>query len=110
MGEWALPMWACTTCIADLQRVKDKRPIPSLQVALPAISQDAESFQIPAAPDLIPNGAWEKLPNGNVTTPKGFKATGELDQQRQGLRSKKRTCRQHAQVQALQGHAVPDMP
>jgi hypothetical protein len=41
-----------------------------------AISQTVDNFKIPAAPDLIPDGAWEKIPNGNVTTPKGFKATG----------------------------------
>lgn len=41
-----------------------------------AISRDAESFKIPGAPDLIPEGAWEKIKDGNVCTPKGFKATG----------------------------------
>jgi len=41
-----------------------------------AVSQDPASFNIPGAPDLIPNGPWEKVESGNVTTPKGFKATG----------------------------------
>jgi hypothetical protein len=41
-----------------------------------AISLDAESFKIPAAPDLIPDGEWIKLPGGNVCSAKGFKATG----------------------------------
>ncbi len=52
-----------------------------LQVALPsqtrAISLAAESFVIPGAPDLIPEGDWVKVPGGNVVTAKGFKATGE---------------------------------
>ena len=44
--------------------------------SLRAISLDAESFKIPAAPDLIPDGEWVKVPGGNITTAKGFKATG----------------------------------
>lgn len=32
---------------------------------------------IPAAPDLIPEGDWKKVPGG-VCAAKGFKATGEL--------------------------------
>jgi len=44
--------------------------------SLRAISLDAESFKIPAAPDLIPDGDWVKVPGGNITTAKGFKATG----------------------------------
>lgn len=48
----------------------------SLQVAMHALQQGPENFKIPAAPDLIPDGPWEKLPVGNCTTPKGFKATG----------------------------------
>jgi glutamate N-acetyltransferase/amino-acid N-acetyltransferase len=39
------------------------------------VSTGAESFQIPAAPDLIPNGAWKKV-EGGVCAAKGFKATG----------------------------------
>ncbi len=41
-----------------------------------AISTDKESFVIPAAPDLIPDGPWEKV-EGGVCAAKGFKATGE---------------------------------
>ena len=44
---------------------------------LRAISLDKESFLIPAAPDMIPDGDWVKVPGGNVVTAKGFKATGE---------------------------------
>lgn len=44
---------------------------------LRAISLDKESFLIPAAPDLIPDGDWVKVPGGNVCTAKGFKASGE---------------------------------
>lgn len=36
----------------------------------------AESFVIPAAPDLTSPGEWESLPKGGVCTPKGFKAAG----------------------------------
>lgn len=43
---------------------------------LTAISQDKECFLIPAAPDLIPDGDWVKVPNGNVCSAAGFKATG----------------------------------
>jgi hypothetical protein len=39
------------------------------------VSTGAESFQIPAAPDLIPDGAWKKV-EGGVCAAKGFKATG----------------------------------
>lgn len=42
-----------------------------------AISMDPESFIIPAAPDLTPDGEWEKILTGGVCTPKGFKAAGE---------------------------------
>ncbi|KAL6762241.1 arginine biosynthesis protein ArgJ [Haematococcus lacustris] len=53
------------------------RPRLPARLAPPAaISTAPDSFQIPAAPDLIPDGQWEKVPEGNVTTPKGFKATG----------------------------------
>ena len=48
-----------------------------LRFQVSGISQDAESFVIPAAPDLIPDGEWVKIAKGNVCTPKGFKATGE---------------------------------
>jgi glutamate N-acetyltransferase/amino-acid N-acetyltransferase len=41
-----------------------------------AISQTDANFKIPAAPDFIPDGPWEKVAGGNVCTPKGFKATG----------------------------------
>jgi glutamate N-acetyltransferase/amino-acid N-acetyltransferase len=41
-----------------------------------AISTAADSFKIPAAPDLIPEGPWEKVPGGGVTAAKGFLATG----------------------------------
>jgi glutamate N-acetyltransferase/amino-acid N-acetyltransferase len=41
-----------------------------------AVSTAADSFRIPAAPDLIPDGAWEKIPGGGVTSAKGFLATG----------------------------------
>lgn len=41
-----------------------------------AISTDKESFVIPAAPDLIPDGPWEKV-EGGVCAAKGFKATGK---------------------------------
>ncbi|GFH28996.1 arginine biosynthesis bifunctional protein ArgJ beta chain, partial [Haematococcus lacustris] len=52
------------------------RPRLPARLAPPAaISTAPDSFQIPAAPDLIPDGQWEKVPEGNVTTPKGFKAT-----------------------------------
>ncbi|MEW5302776.1 MAG: hypothetical protein WDW36_005524 [Sanguina aurantia] len=43
--------------------------------ALKAVSTAAESFIIPAAPDLIPEGPWEKVAGG-LLAPKGFKATG----------------------------------
>eukprot|EP00882_Tetradesmus_deserticola_P016115 GHRQ01017191.1.p1 GENE.GHRQ01017191.1~~GHRQ01017191.1.p1 ORF type:complete len:475 (+),score=206.66 GHRQ01017191.1:72-1427(+) len=39
------------------------------------VSTGAESFQIPNAPDLIPDGAWKKV-EGGVCAAKGFKATG----------------------------------
>ncbi|KAF6263030.1 arginine biosynthesis protein ArgJ [Scenedesmus sp. NREL 46B-D3] len=39
------------------------------------VSTGAESFQIPDAPDLIPEGAWKKV-EGGVCAAKGFKATG----------------------------------
>lgn len=39
------------------------------------MSTAPESFQIPAAPDLIPEGPWKKVPGG-VCAAKGFKATG----------------------------------
>lgn len=39
------------------------------------VSTAAESFQIPACPDLIPNGPWKKV-EGGVCAAKGFKATG----------------------------------
>lgn len=45
-------------------------------VQLRAISWEAESFLIPAAPDLIPDGPWAKV-EGGVCAAKGFKATGE---------------------------------
>ncbi len=48
------------------------------QVATHAILTGNECFQIPAAPDLIPDGPWEKLSDGNVCSAKGFKATGTL--------------------------------
>ena len=41
-----------------------------------AISTAAESFKIPAAPDLIPDGAWSKIQGGGVTSAAGFRATG----------------------------------
>lgn len=47
-----------------------------IQLKTCAISLDAESFKIPGAPDLIPDGDWIKLPGGNVCSAKGFKATG----------------------------------
>jgi glutamate N-acetyltransferase/amino-acid N-acetyltransferase len=40
------------------------------------VSTAAESFAIPAVPDLIPDGPWKKVPGG-VCAAKGFKATGE---------------------------------
>lgn len=39
------------------------------------VSTAAESFQIPACPDLIPAGSWKKI-EGGVCAAKGFKATG----------------------------------
>lgn len=42
-----------------------------------AVSYTAENFQIPAAPDLIPEGPWKKV-EGGVCAAKGFKATGTL--------------------------------
>lgn len=39
------------------------------------VSTASESFQIPAAPDLIPDGPWKKV-EGGVCAAKGFKATG----------------------------------
>lgn len=39
------------------------------------VSTAADSFQIPAVPDLIPDGPWAKVPGG-VCAAKGFKATG----------------------------------
>lgn len=41
------------------------------------VSTAAESFQIPACPDLIPAGPWKKV-EGGVCAAKGFKATGTL--------------------------------
>lgn len=41
------------------------------------VSTAAESFQIPACPDLIPNGPWKKV-EGGVCAAKGFKATGKF--------------------------------
>jgi hypothetical protein len=41
------------------------------------VSTGAESFLIPAAPDLIPDGAWKKV-EGGVCAAKGFKATGTV--------------------------------
>jgi hypothetical protein len=40
-----------------------------------AVSSAAESYKIPAAPDLIPDGPWKKV-DGGVCAAKGFKATG----------------------------------
>lgn len=39
------------------------------------VSTAADSFQIPAVPDLIPDGPWAKVPGG-VCAAKGFRATG----------------------------------
>jgi len=39
------------------------------------VSTAAESFKIPAVPDLIPEGPWQKVAGG-VCAAKGFKATG----------------------------------
>jgi glutamate N-acetyltransferase / amino-acid N-acetyltransferase len=39
------------------------------------VSVGTESFKIPAAPDLIPDGPWKKV-EGGVCAAKGFKATG----------------------------------
>lgn len=41
-----------------------------------AVSQGADSFKIPAAVDLIPDGDWKKFPEGNCCSAKGFKAAG----------------------------------
>jgi glutamate N-acetyltransferase / amino-acid N-acetyltransferase len=40
------------------------------------VSTAPDSFKIPAAPDLIPDGPWSKIPNGGVTSARGFSATG----------------------------------
>jgi len=40
-----------------------------------AVSTAAESYKIPTAPDLIPDGPWKKV-EGGVCAAKGFKATG----------------------------------
>ncbi|PNW71168.1 hypothetical protein CHLRE_16g694850v5 [Chlamydomonas reinhardtii] len=69
----------------SLQRVAHGRGLvarPTTRTVAPrtvtvqrAVSTDAESFVIPAAPDLIPDGAWAKV-EGGVCAAKGFKATG----------------------------------
>jgi glutamate N-acetyltransferase/amino-acid N-acetyltransferase len=46
-----------------------------VRVAAQSVSTAAESFAIPAVPDLIPDGPWAKVPGG-VCAAKGFKATG----------------------------------
>lgn len=54
------------------------RPFVSRQAAARVraeVSTAAESFAIPAVPDLIPDGPWKKVPGG-VCAAKGFKATG----------------------------------
>lgn len=70
MGEHALlPAWAQTdtpiTCCTVQGAVRVQANV----------STAAESFQIPACPDLIPEGPWKKM-EGGVCAAKGFKATG----------------------------------
>eukprot|EP00879_Flechtneria_rotunda_P004665 GHRR01004926.1.p1 GENE.GHRR01004926.1~~GHRR01004926.1.p1 ORF type:complete len:472 (+),score=181.16 GHRR01004926.1:169-1584(+) len=48
-----------------------------------SVSAAAESFKIPASPDLIPDGPWQKVAGG-VCAAQGFKATGVFA----GLRAK----------------------
>eukprot|EP00798_Chlamydomonas_sp_ICE-L_P021157 gene21157-28046_t len=54
------------------------RPLISARPMKPAraVSQGPESFDIPAAVDLIPDGEWKKLADGNCCSAKGFKAAG----------------------------------
>jgi hypothetical protein len=42
-----------------------------------AVASGTENFQIPSAPDLVPDGPWAKV-EGGVCAPKGFKATGAV--------------------------------
>ena len=35
-----------------------------------------ENFQIPAAPDLVPEGPWKAV-EGCINAPKGFKSAGD---------------------------------
>ena len=37
-----------------------------------------ENFQIPAAPDLVPEGPWKAV-EGSINAPKGFKSAGEAN-------------------------------
>lgn len=65
-------------CIAarGAKRAAIARPASLRLVQTHAIQQGPENFKIPGAPDLIPDGPWEKIKDGNCNSAKGFKCTG----------------------------------
>lgn len=66
----------CRCAAAAAPRPRQHQHQQHQQHLLSAVSTAAESFKIPAAPDLIPDGPWQKVPGGGVTAAKGFLATG----------------------------------
>lgn len=68
------------------------------------VSTAAESFTIPATPDLIPDGPWKKV-GGGVCAAKGFTATGGWSLHVIGGSSQR--CLQRASLNTLGGADTP---